>query len=86
VVATESAADSLDDVKTYLTSHNVRAHVLRRSGTVAVGNELIAVARLEGADLIVAGAYGHSRVHEWAFGGTTQELLQHSTLCLLMAH
>ena len=28
-----------------------------------------------GADLIVSGAYGHSRLREWAFGGVTRSLL-----------
>jgi nucleotide-binding universal stress UspA family protein len=88
VVSIESAADSvsLDDVKAYLASHGVRAHALKRTTVAAVGDELISVARLEGADLIVSGAYGHSRAREWAFGGATRELLHHSTVCCLMAH
>jgi len=28
-----------------------------------------------GADLVVAGGYGHSRLREWAFGGMTRSLL-----------
>lgn len=87
VVSIEGAADSLDDVKAYLGSHGVRAHILNRSNPDgSVGDELIAVARIEGADLIVAGAYGHSRAREWAFGGATRDLLHHSPLCCLMAH
>jgi nucleotide-binding universal stress UspA family protein len=87
VVATENLADSPDDVKAYLTAHGVRAHVLGRPHPEdSVGGELIAVAKLEGADLIVAGAYGHSRAREWAFGGVTRDLLLHSPLCCLMAH
>ncbi|AMN45012.1 universal stress protein [Rhodoplanes sp. Z2-YC6860] len=86
VVSTESPADSVEDVEAYLTSHGVRAHVMLRPGVDAIGDELIAVARLKGADLIVSGAYGHSRMREWAFGGATRELLHHSPLCLLMAH
>ena len=38
------------------------------------------------ADLIVAGAYGHSRLGEWMFGGVTQELLAKSQLCCLFSH
>jgi hypothetical protein len=47
---------------------------------------LIRLARDEGADLIVTGAYGHSRLGEWIFGGVTRELLATSPLCCLMSH
>ena len=43
-------------------------------------------AREQQADLIVMGAYGHSRLREWAFGGATRDILQASSLCCLMAH
>lgn len=39
-----------------------------------------------GADLIVAGAYGHTRLREWVFGGFTRDLLQRSPLCALLVH
>ena len=39
-----------------------------------------------GADLIVAGAYGHTRLREWVFGGFTRDLLQRSPLCVLLVH
>jgi nucleotide-binding universal stress UspA family protein len=38
------------------------------------------------ADLIVTGAYGHSRLGEWAFGGMTRDLLATSPICCLMSH
>ena len=33
--------------------------------------QLIKLAQDEGADLLVTGAYGHSRLGEWMFGGMT---------------
>jgi nucleotide-binding universal stress UspA family protein len=39
-----------------------------------------------GADLIVAGAYGHTRLREWVFGGFTHDLLHRSPLCALLVH
>jgi nucleotide-binding universal stress UspA family protein len=39
-----------------------------------------------GADLIVAGAYGHSRLGEWAFGGVTADLLADPQRFLLFSH
>jgi nucleotide-binding universal stress UspA family protein len=37
-------------------------------------------------DLIVCGAYGHSRMREWALGGVTQGLLDRSPLPVLFSH
>ena len=39
------------------------------------GYHILRQASLEGADLIVCGAYGHSRLGEWVFGGVTADLL-----------
>ena len=38
------------------------------------------------ADLIVCGAYKHSRLREWLLGGVTQSLLKATPLPLLMSH
>jgi nucleotide-binding universal stress UspA family protein len=38
------------------------------------------------ADLVVAGAYGYSRLREWFFGGVTRDLLAGSSACCLMSH
>jgi nucleotide-binding universal stress UspA family protein len=55
------------------------------SGGTGCGR-LIRLAQDEGADLIVAGAYGHSRLGEWMFGGMTRDLLATSPICCLMSH
>jgi hypothetical protein len=47
-----------------------------RGGSVA--EQLTNLAQKEGADLMVAGAYGHSRLGEWLFGGVTRDLLSKS--------
>ena len=39
-----------------------------------------------GADLIVAGGYGHSRFREWLLGGMTQELLEQPTVNLFLSN
>jgi nucleotide-binding universal stress UspA family protein len=38
-----------------------------------------------GADLVVAGAYGHTRL-EWLFAGVTRDLVSRSTRCAVLAH
>ena len=37
------------------------------------------------ADLVVSGAYGHSRLREWAFGGVTRSLLDETRLNRFMS-
>lgn len=44
------------------------------------------VAQERHADLIVAGAYGHTRAHEWALGGVTRDLLLRPNRCALVSH
>jgi nucleotide-binding universal stress UspA family protein len=37
------------------------------------------------ADLLVMGAYGHSTLHEWLFGGVTKTVLYDAGLPVLMS-
>lgn len=75
---------------------NIAAHLSRRGVKVDVRNAdsmgrpiseaLLQEAEGYGADLLVMGAYGHSRLRELVFGGATRELLDESRLPLFMAH
>jgi nucleotide-binding universal stress UspA family protein len=75
---------------------DIAAHLDRQGTNVAIrsveqGKQSVSEALLEqvlerSADLIVMGAYGHSRWREWIMGGTTREMLQASPVPLLMAH
>jgi nucleotide-binding universal stress UspA family protein len=47
---------------------------------------LSAIADERNADLIVAGAYGHSRLREWALGGVTGDLLMRAKRCTFVSH
>jgi nucleotide-binding universal stress UspA family protein len=74
-------------VADFLRTHGVAATsdaVPYRRGTTA--EQLIAFAEQNHADLIVAGAYGHTWLHEWIFGGVTQVLLQRCPVCCLLSH
>lgn len=51
-----------------------------------IANQLVEACSRHGADYMVAGAFGRSRLHEFAFGGTTRALLQNTSLNLYMAH
>jgi nucleotide-binding universal stress UspA family protein len=59
--------------------------------TVALHGRLTGEAVLEhanalGCDLLIKGAYTQSRLRQFIFGGTTQYILSHATLPVLMAH
>jgi nucleotide-binding universal stress UspA family protein len=47
---------------------------------------LLSRASDEVADMIVMGAYGHSRLRELVLGGVSRALLAHMTMPVLMAH
>jgi len=83
----DAAAFETDDVVTNLKRHGVDARSLVTSiESEAVEEELERVASLNGADLIVAGAYGHSRLREWAFGGVTDHFLHRPSCFVLLSH
>ena len=46
-------------------------HVRRDIKGVGVGSTILNAAADYSADLIVMGAYGHSKLREWAMGGAT---------------
>lgn len=48
--------------------------------------ELMRVARENGADLLVTGAFGHSQLYDFAIGAVTRDLLEASTVPLLVSH
>ena len=56
----------------------------RRS--IGIGDLLLSAAMDFGSDLLVMGAYGHSRIRELVLGGSTRYILQHMTIPVLMSH
>lgn len=71
----------------FLSRHGVTAEYIHESaGDVPVGELLLSRAADWRADLLVAGAYGHARLRELAFGGVTRKLLASMTLPVLFAH
>jgi nucleotide-binding universal stress UspA family protein len=51
-----------------------------------VGEKILAFCTSHGADVLVMGAYGHSRAQELVLGGVTQTVLGAMTLPVLMSH
>jgi nucleotide-binding universal stress UspA family protein len=75
------------DIALHLARHGVKAEVSSTvAGDIDVGNAVLSRAADLGSDLLVMGAYGHSRLREFVFGGVTLEILRHMTLPVLMSH
>jgi nucleotide-binding universal stress UspA family protein len=82
----EDAADPARLVR-YLASHDVQAAVRHIApGGTAVGARILEAAAALDADLLVMGAYGHSRLRELVLGGATRDILGSATTPVLMAH
>jgi nucleotide-binding universal stress UspA family protein len=85
-VGLEAAQLRLNDVVRWLDRHGVAAEAIVRQSTGEDARQLEAVAVERQAGVIVAGAYGHSRVREWVLGGVTRDLLLRAERCALVSH
>jgi len=75
------------DIARMLASHGVKVDVRERlSNGAEVGDLLLQEARVSGTDLLVMGAYGHSRLREWVLGGATEEVLEKARIPVLLSH
>lgn len=83
----EAALSEVEEVRRYLEKHGVKSlHEFISRPAGPAGRQLVALAHQTNADLIVTGAYGHTRLGEWIFGGVTRDLLTNSDICCLMSH
>jgi nucleotide-binding universal stress UspA family protein len=81
-----AAKSRVDDVAHWLVRRGISATSIATKALVGVADRLTLLAQDEGAGLIVAGAYGHPRLREWAFGGVTRSLLHQQRCCTLLSH
>jgi nucleotide-binding universal stress UspA family protein len=81
------AARAVNDVVAALERHGVAARPLL---TYQERDDVVGALRstldLTGADLLVAGAYGHTRAREWVFGGVSETLLHEPPCYVLLSH
>jgi nucleotide-binding universal stress UspA family protein len=71
----------------HLSRHGVTATVKRMSkGDLSVDNVILSYAADSGADFMVMGGYGHSRLREFILGGVTRGILNSMTVPVLMSH
>jgi nucleotide-binding universal stress UspA family protein len=81
-----AARRRLDDVAAWLKRHGVIAEPLAVAATGEDADQLAQFVQERQADLMVAGAYGHSRLREWVLGGVTHDLLMSAACCSLVSH
>ena len=75
------------DISLHLARHGVKTTIERTvSAGIPAGDVLLSRAADLGADLLVMGANGHSRVRELLLGGATRSILQSMTVPVLMSH
>jgi nucleotide-binding universal stress UspA family protein len=78
--------DTLRDALAWLVAHGVAAEARAVTRSGEVGDALLSMASDLSCDLVVMGAYGHSRLHEWVLGGATRQMLAQMTVPVLMSH
>lgn len=80
------AGKRLDDVVAWLKRHGIPAEPVVERSTGNDAGTIAKVAHERGVGIIVAGAYGHSRLREWVLGGVTADLLLGTNRCSLLSH
>lgn len=74
------------DIALYLSRHGVNIEITTRFSTQDTGTAVLHACKELGADLLVMGGYGHSRLREMIMGGTTRTILEKMTIPVLMSH
>jgi nucleotide-binding universal stress UspA family protein len=75
------------ELATALTRHDIAATAEGFPTAGLTAGQALQMRALDlGADLIVMGAYGHTRISEFVFGGATDFMLKHMPIPILMSH
>ncbi len=75
------------DIATHLARHGIKVRVERvQSAGIDVAEVVLNMIAESGANLLVMGGYGHSRLRELALGGVTRTILKEMTAPVLMSH
>lgn len=75
------------DIAQHLARHGINVNAKQSvANQIDPGDVLLNHVADTGADLIVMGAYGHSRFREMVLGGVTRHMLEHMTVPVLMSH
>jgi nucleotide-binding universal stress UspA family protein len=80
-----AALSGIRDIVVWLSRHGVVASERVPAEKGSAAEQIERISSEVGAGLVVAGAYGHSRLREWVFGGMTKRLLNPSDRCSLLS-
>jgi nucleotide-binding universal stress UspA family protein len=79
--------EAADDLALHLAHHGLNAKKLVvREDVLPVSDTVLTQVAELGADLLVMGAYSHSRLRETILGGVTRDMLRNMNVPVLMAH
>jgi len=83
-----SSADAIStmQINHYLDRQGIESKTIDMEEQGSTGETILAMASAHGCDLVVAGAYGHSRLREVFVGGFTRTVMRHTEVPLLLSH
>jgi len=81
-----SRPGSENDIALYLSRHDVGVELVAHHTSGDIGRALLSFTADSGADLLVMGCYGHTRLRELLLGGVTRTVLSEMTVPVLMQH
>jgi nucleotide-binding universal stress UspA family protein len=74
------------DIALFLSRHGISIEVSTHETIKDIGHTLLRLCREHNNDLLIMGAYGHSRFKEMILGGTTQTIFKEMTIPVFMSH
>lgn len=78
---------AMEALQSYLSCHGITVRAKQVPlGSAPVGQVILATAADLGADLLVMGAYGHSRIRELILGGATRYVINNAKMAVMMVH
>lgn len=84
---TKAAGVPAADIARHLARHGLKVELRSLSAdSIGIPNCILSHAADRSSDLIVMGAYGHSRLREFVLGGMTREMLESMTVPTFMSH
>ena len=87
VVSVSSNKQDADDIAQHISRHGIKTNIhLVEGSSFDAGSTLLKHAENLNSQLIVMGAYGHSRLREQVLGDATQHTLHHARLPILFSH
>ena len=82
----KSANLRLQELTSWLAAHAIQTNYIVQITKDDDATDLVRMAKKLKANVVVAGAFGHSRLREWALGGVTDTLLHSTKFCTLLSY